>query len=205
MCIIGQFYESRKRQSGDNPETIRGILGAYLATKYLLGQPEDGWQRVEQVYQHSDRGSFFSDLREFLQKTGYLSNSQATLSQEAIDKWTDDFFYSVNPQLSRRKLRADETEYIREWSAIKRVVPEILAYRNNGCTTNLEWLLENYDDENPRERLLVSDALDKVADSIFYSRNPQLGYRQIQPGETALRNEWLRIRRAVSLLPPCFS
>jgi hypothetical protein len=132
-----------------------------------------------------------------------IANSQ---TQEIIDKWTDNFFYSANPQLSRRKLRAGESEYIREWNAIQRVVPDILVYRNNECTQRYSWLLVNYDGQNdPREgRLLVSDALDKVADAIFYSRNPQLGYRKIRPGETALANEWMRIRRAVSLLPPCF-
>jgi hypothetical protein len=129
------------------------------------------------------------------------ANSQP---QEVIDRYTDNFFYSVNPQLSGRKIRAGETEYIREWNAIQRVVPTILAYQNNECSQSYFWLLVSYDDQPRRDRLLVSDALDKVADAIFYSRNPQLGYRKIQPGETALANEWLRIRRAVSLLPPCF-
>jgi hypothetical protein len=135
-----------------------------------------------------------------------IANSQQ-LTQETIDRWADDFFYSVNPQLSRRKLRANETLYIREWNAIQRVVPTILVYRNNECSRSQQysWLLVNYDDENrPEGRLLVSEALDKVADAIFYSRNPELGGRKIRPGETALANEWMRIRRSVSLLPPCF-
>ncbi|MBO0350364.1 hypothetical protein J0895_14885 [Phormidium pseudopriestleyi FRX01] len=133
-----------------------------------------------------------------------IANSQQ-LTQETIERWGDDFFYSVNPQLSRRKLRANETLYIREWNAIQRVVPTILVYRNNECIQGYSWLLVNYDDNNAREgRLLVSEALDKVADAIFYSRNPELGGRKIRPGETALANEWMRIRRAVSLLPPCF-
>lgn len=132
------------------------------------------------------------------------ANSQQ-LTQETIDRWTDDFFYSVNPQLSRRKIRADETLYIREWNAIKRVVTDILVYEKNNCGTGYSWQPVNYDDENRGQgRLLVSEALDKVADVIFYSRNPEFGYRQIQPGETALANEWLGIRRSVSLLPPCF-
>ncbi len=133
-----------------------------------------------------------------------ITHSQQ-LTQETIERWADDFFYSVNPQLSRRKLRANETLYIREWNAIQRVIPTIVVYRNNECTPGYSWLLVNYDDENrPQERLLVSEALDKVADAIFYSRNPELGGRKIRPGETALGNEWMRIRRSVSLLPPCF-
>ena len=69
---LWESYEHINREYEDNPETIRGVLAAYLATKYLLGEPEDGWQRVQQAYQHSDRRSFFSDLREFLQKNGYI-------------------------------------------------------------------------------------------------------------------------------------
>ncbi len=59
-------------------EVVRASLAAYLADKYLLGQEEDGWQRVRQAYQASDRNSFFQDLRRFLQKTGYLKASGQT-------------------------------------------------------------------------------------------------------------------------------
>jgi hypothetical protein len=127
-----------------------------------------------------------------------IANSQP---QEAIDRWTDDFFYSVNPQLSRRKLRADETLYIREWNAIQRVVPDILIYRQT-CTGRFAWEMEHYDDPSP-EKQLISEDVDKVADAIFYARHPELGYRKIQPGETALANEWMRIRRSLYWLHPC--
>lgn len=132
-----------------------------------------------------------------------IANSQP---QETIDDWTDNFFYSANPQLSRRKLRAGETEYIREWNAIQRVVPDMLAYGNQACgrePNNFDWMLINYDGGS-RDRRFDSEDLDKVADAIFYVRHPELGYRKIQPGETALANEWMRIRRAVSRLHPCY-
>lgn len=203
---LWQNYETRKREYRDDPGIVRGVLAAYLATKYLLGQQEDGWQRLQQAYQHSDRNSFFADLREFMEKTGYIANTSSRLTQETIDRWADNFFYSVNPQLSRRKLRADETLYIREWNAIARVVPDILVYGNNACSRgnqNLEWMLSNYDTQSRNGLNLVSEDLDKIADAIFYVRNPELGGRKIQPGETALANEWLRIRTAVSQLHSC--
>jgi hypothetical protein len=59
-------------------EVVRATLAAYLADKYLLGQEEDGWRRVRQAYQASDRNSFFQDLRRFLQKTGYIEASGQT-------------------------------------------------------------------------------------------------------------------------------
>jgi hypothetical protein len=126
--------------------------------------------------------------------------------EELIARWTDNFFYSVNPQLSQRKIRADETLYIREWNAIARVVPDILVYENSACggdKRTFEWLLSNYDTQSRNGLNLVSEDLDKIADAIFYVRNPELGGRKIQPGETALANEWLRIRTAVSQLHPC--
>ena len=52
---------------------VKGHLAAYLAAKYLLGQGADGWQRVQQAYQESDRNQFFADLRQFLQEGGYIT------------------------------------------------------------------------------------------------------------------------------------
>ncbi|MBH8573476.1 hypothetical protein I8752_10700 [Nostocaceae cyanobacterium CENA369] len=57
------------RQQGDDG---KGFLASYLADKYLLGQGQDGWQRVQQVYKKSDRTKFFADLRKFLRETGYI-------------------------------------------------------------------------------------------------------------------------------------
>lgn len=49
------------------------MLAAYLADKYLLDQEKDGWQRVEQVYQGGDGQQFFTNLKQFLKKDGYVS------------------------------------------------------------------------------------------------------------------------------------
>jgi hypothetical protein len=58
-----------------------GILAAYLADKYLLGQEQDGWQRVRASYRGGGceasgvcRGAqnYFNQLRQFLQKTSYI-------------------------------------------------------------------------------------------------------------------------------------
>jgi hypothetical protein len=62
-----QVYNEAKSRDGE----VKGILAAYLATKYLLGQQQDGWQRVQQIYGGSDRQDFFNNLRQFLKETGY--------------------------------------------------------------------------------------------------------------------------------------
>lgn len=53
-----------------NPES-KAILAAYLADKYLLGEEEDGWQRLRENYRQPDREQFFQELANFLEKTGY--------------------------------------------------------------------------------------------------------------------------------------
>lgn len=67
-----QHWQAYKqaRAGGRNP---KGILAAYLADKYLLGQGDDGWQRLRQNYQKGDREQFFLKLQAFLREKGYIS------------------------------------------------------------------------------------------------------------------------------------
>ncbi|WP_293156658.1 MULTISPECIES: hypothetical protein [unclassified Microcoleus] len=65
---LWQKYITTKPQS----EVGRAILAAYLADKYSLGEGEDGWRRVQEVYKESDRSQFFTQLRKFLGETGYI-------------------------------------------------------------------------------------------------------------------------------------
>jgi len=44
--------------------------------------------------------------------------------EKAIDELTDSIFYNLYPGLNRRKIRSDETQYIKEWAAIKKVVSQ---------------------------------------------------------------------------------
>ncbi len=64
-----EFY----RRSSQNQE-VKGVLAAYLANQYMLGQKEDGWKLIEKVYQDSDREAYFASLRQFLADKGYDTN-----------------------------------------------------------------------------------------------------------------------------------
>ncbi len=66
-----QLWQRYTEYKNEYEEVARAALAAYLADKYMLGQSEDGWQRVREAYQGSDRESFFKDLRNFLEETGY--------------------------------------------------------------------------------------------------------------------------------------
>lgn len=108
--------------------------------------------------------------------------------EKAIDELTDYIFYNLHPQLNRRKIRSDETQYINEWAAIKKVVSNDNLVYQDACgrnSTNYEWLLSKYDGEGPgragRTISLSSPVLDKVADAVFYTRHPELATAEYNP------------------------
>ncbi|MEO6862566.1 MAG: S-layer homology domain-containing protein, partial [Microcoleus sp.] len=65
------WLESRKRSSED--AEVKGVLAAFMASKYVAGQEAEGWQLLDKVYQGRDRTQFLGKLREFLVNTGYAS------------------------------------------------------------------------------------------------------------------------------------
>ena len=127
--------------------------------------------------------------------------------EKAIDNLTDSIFYNLYPGLNRRKIRSDETQYINEWAAIKKVVSQDSLVYQDVCgrnSNNYEWLLSKYDGQGSGRdaSAFSSPVLDKVADAIFYTRHPELG-RKIKPGEYKLKNEWMKIRQAIWTMPWC--
>ena len=62
---------------------VRGVLAAYLADKYLLGEQKEGWRQLEAAYRRGELGkgrtkdgypagrAYLANLRAFLQRTGY--------------------------------------------------------------------------------------------------------------------------------------
>jgi hypothetical protein len=74
------------RRTRDNEEAdIRGVLAAYLADKYLLGQGRSGWRLVKRAVERGEvrkfggrfdpnpaGRSYLRRLRRFLKRTGYL-------------------------------------------------------------------------------------------------------------------------------------
>lgn len=127
--------------------------------------------------------------------------------EKAIDELTDSIFYKLHPQLNRRKIRSNETQYINEWAAVRKVLmgDGNLVYER-GCGPSYWWHLSEYDDmrRNGVEIIRFSSLLNKVADAVFYTRHPELGYRTIQRSETSLASEWSKIRQGVSLVHPCY-
>ncbi len=117
--------------------------------------------------------------------------ASAETRQQSVNSVTDWLFGNLYPQLNRRKLRANEYQYIREWQAIWTVI-------NNGglryerakdiraCGIP-DWSFQN-NDEALKERL---------ADAVFYSRYPERRGRPINPNERAAMREWLRLKNSM--------
>ncbi|WP_293356012.1 MULTISPECIES: hypothetical protein [unclassified Microcoleus] len=126
--------------------------------------------------------------------------------EKAIDELTDWIFYRLHPQLNSRKIRSNETQYINEWAAIKKVLGDGNLVYERGCGSNFGWRLSEYDTPGKYGVGIIrfSPVMNKVADAVFYSRHPELGYRKIQPSETSLASEWSKIRQGITLIDPCF-
>lgn len=89
-----QAYVTARSEGGE----VKGLLAAYLANKYRLGQAEDGWQRVQQAYQESDRQQFFTQLLTFLQETGYAAPSAQAAAAGSIPPATSAAALSAAPR-----------------------------------------------------------------------------------------------------------
>ena len=69
--------------------------------------------------------------------------------EKAIDESTDFIFYKLHQGLNSRKIRSNETQYIKEWAAIKKVVSQDNLMYEMDCGRNLnnnyQWRLSSYD------------------------------------------------------------
>jgi hypothetical protein len=73
-----------------NQGDVKGIIAAYLADRYSLGQRKEGWKLVEQLYKAQDREQFFSQVQQFLRKTGYVDASSGTIAAtEDVESFVD--------------------------------------------------------------------------------------------------------------------
>jgi hypothetical protein len=110
----------------------------------------------------------------------------------AIDSYTDHFFYAANPQLKKRKLGTDETTYIQEWQAIRAAIGPLVKTNREVCGRNvgsadLYWEINLSAGQN-------TSSYDYLTDAIFYHRNPDMAGQKLRPGTAAAR-EWSAIHQ----------
>ncbi len=111
---------------------------------------------------------------------------------QAVDRFTDWFFYKVNPQLGDRKLRSDDSPvYIREWNAIRRTVDREMIATLGDCAGDAFWDF----DYRSHGRSLVSGALeeDRIADTIWTIRDPSGDKTRADVS----KQEWNQLRQSI--------
>ena len=108
---------------------------------------------------------------------------------EAIDHYTDHFFYTANPELKKRKLRTTDYVYIQEWNVLRKAIAPLIKSDKEVCSTS-----------DPKQSFWEFDlnknqqSYDYLADVIFYNRNPKLEEKRIRPNILKAQ-EWSSIRR----------
>ncbi|NJR50441.1 MAG: hypothetical protein HC780_13615 [Leptolyngbyaceae cyanobacterium CSU_1_3] len=116
----------------------------------------------------------------------------AETHEQSVNNVTDWLFGNLHPELNRRKLRADERGYIREWQAIRTVINQRgLRYQKIAPSLNPcglpDWSFAN-DDEALKERL---------ADAVFYSRYSRRIAKPIVAKDSAAVREWLKLKNSM--------
>jgi hypothetical protein len=119
--------------------------------------------------------------------------AKAESREQAVDGFTDEIFYKVNPQLNNRKLQTGDREYIRQWQKLREAIdPRVksvqeVCFRPEPGETGWEFTTINGE--------TYEQTYDRLADTIFYSRHPQRTGQQIPKNDQISISEWSAIRR----------
>ena len=103
---------------------------------------------------------------------------------QAVDRFTDWFFYRVNPQLGERKLRSNDSYYIREWNAIRNTVEREMITTPGDCVGDAFW------DFDYRSH---GRSLDLIADTIWDIRDPSGDKTRADVS----KQEWQKLRNSI--------
>jgi hypothetical protein len=111
---------------------------------------------------------------------------------QAIDSYTDHFFYVANPELNKRQLRSGDQSYIQEWLALRQAIAPLVKSSHEACVFGKRngdayW-------EFDLSAANGGSSYDHLADVIYYSRNPSMAGVKLSPGSAAAR-EWSAIRQ----------
>jgi hypothetical protein len=110
---------------------------------------------------------------------------------QAVDRLTDWFFYKINPQLAERKLRSNDTYYIREWNAIRSTVDREMIATPGDCVGDAFW------DFDYRSH---GRSLDRIADTIWTIRDPSGDKTRADVSKQA----WKKLRNSISREHFCY-
>ncbi|NEO38101.1 MAG: hypothetical protein F6J90_17905 [Moorea sp. SIOASIH] len=109
----------------------------------------------------------------------FHSQALASVPEGVLNDFTNFYFWQVNPEMSNRNIKSHQTQYKKEWLAIK----EVLKYR-------MVWmeLPRCYADEGDYGYEIedYGETIRAITDAVFYVRRPELKGRKIRLSETYL-------------------
>jgi hypothetical protein len=109
----------------------------------------------------------------------------ASVPTSVLDQHTDSYFGDIHPEMRDRKIQAHQTQYQKEWLAIREALRTRMTYARVCWKDGYDYDVENY-----------GEALMAITDAVFYARHPELLGRKIGSGETDLIQEWNSIWRS---------
>jgi hypothetical protein len=110
---------------------------------------------------------------------------------DAIDSYTDHFFYATNPELNKRKLRSGDQSYIQEWLELRQAIAPLVKSSYEACVFG-----KRNGDAYWEFDLSASNggsSYDYLSDVIYYYRNPNMVGVKLRPDSAA--REWSAIRQ----------
>jgi hypothetical protein len=135
------------------------------------------------------------------------TSAKAETYGKSVDKLTDWIFYRANPELNDRKLNSREYGYIAEWNAIRESTEDEIDYKVLECAQDKPAAYLRSYDAYPhygyKGNLYRSTALDRIADRIFYQRNPEYRGQPIGKNDVTASRNWQTLRKQISLTDPC--
>jgi hypothetical protein len=118
----------------------------------------------------------------------FCSQAIASVPDSVLNKFTDLLFWTIHPEMHDRKIQPNQTQYQKEWLAIREVLKDKLIYSTIVDYCASSGYLLNDSEHDPYIAL---------ADAIFYTHHPELTGHKIKPSETRLREEWNAIFKSL--------
>jgi hypothetical protein len=108
----------------------------------------------------------------------------ASVPTSVLDQHTDSYFGDIHPEMRDKRIQAHQTQYQKEWLAIREVLKNKISYTTVCYKDGYDYDVENY-----------GEALIALTDAVFYVRHPELMGRKLKPSEASLIQEWTSIYR----------
>jgi hypothetical protein len=116
------------------------------------------------------------------------SQALASVPAPIVDRFTDSYFWTINPEMLNRSIQPHQTQYKKEWLAIREIFRDRLTWMQLP-------LCYAEPGEYGYEIKDYGEAMTALTDAVFYARHPELnGRRSEQMKPTSFKSGTQSIR-----------